>query len=117
MNEHEIKQLRYQSILYERLCEALTTLNDSELSALTIVEVKLSRGKKDAVVYIEASDIAKNERTRLISKLQKASGYLSQFILASEGWFSAPNLSFKMDDTLQATTRLDEIFAQIKTKK
>lgn len=117
MNEHEIKQLRYQSVLYERLCEAFSSLNDSELSSLTLLEVKLARGKKDADLFIEASEFDKNERNRLISKLQKASGYLSQYVLASEGWFQAPKLHFKMDDTLKKTNRLDEIFEQISKGK
>lgn len=117
MNEHEIKQLRYQSILYERLCEAISSLNDSELNSLTLLEVRLARGKKDADLYIEASEFSKQERSRLISKLQKASGYLSSYILSSEGWYQAPKLHFKMDDTLAKTNRLDEIFNKISKGK
>lgn len=117
MNENEVKQLRYQSALYERLCEAVATLNDEELAALIVADVKLARGKKDAHVFIDGSDIAASDRPRLIRKLEKASGYLSKYILAAEGWFTAPKLHFKIDDTVQKANRLDELFYKINKDK
>lgn len=113
----DIKHLRYQSILYERLCEALSSLNDSELNGLTLVDVRLARGKQDANLYIDASAFDKETKNRVLSKLQKASGYLSQYLVLSEGWFKAPKLHFKMDETAKQADRLDEIFAQIKGDK
>ncbi|MGE4295441.1 MAG: 30S ribosome-binding factor RbfA [Campylobacterales bacterium] len=114
MNENEVKQLRYQSALYERLCEAVATLNDEELASLVVADVKLARGKKDAHVFIDATDIPASDRPRLVRKLERASGYLSKYILAAEGWFKAPELHFKMDDTIKQANRLDEIFDKIR---
>lgn len=117
MNENEVRLLRYQSALYERLCEAVATLNDAEIAGLVVADVKLARGKKDAFVFIDAADIPASDRPRLLSKLQKASGYISKYILAAEGWFKAPELHFKMDDTVKQANRLEEIFAKIKKDK
>ena len=52
MTEAEIKLKRTESILAELIPEALSQLNDDRLHSLDIVEVKCSRGRSDAKVYI-----------------------------------------------------------------
>ncbi len=116
MDPHKIKQLRAQSALYEVVCEAIATLNDAELSGLVVLEVRLARGKSDAIIYIDGSDLDPATWPRLESRLQKASGYLSKYIVAAEGWFKAPKLHFKVDDSIQRANRMDELFDRIHKK-
>lgn len=108
-----IKQQRLESLLLEVLSEAFSSLSDSELSALTPTAVKCSKGKQSAEVYIEGSDVAQQERTRLLQKLSKAQGALRDHILSSTQWFRAPQLLFKFDDSLKNANSLDEIFKHI----
>jgi ribosome-binding factor A len=109
-----VRRLRAQNALYERLCEAIASLNDEELASLSALEAVLSRDKKDATALIDASGISPNDRPRLLSKLKKASGYLSGYIATAQGWRQAPALHFRFDDSLENAARLDEIFARIR---
>ncbi len=117
MEPHKIKQLRAQSALYEVMCEAIATLNDAELSGLVVLEVRLARGKSDATIYIDGSDIDPTLWPRIESRLQKASGYLSKYIVAAEGWFKAPKLHFKVDDSVNQANRMEAIFDRIKKEQ
>ena len=112
--EPSVQQQRFTAAITERIAEAIGTLNDEELSGLTVLEVKVARGKSDAVVYIDGSDIPKKEWPRYLNKLQKASGYVSRYCLAAESWYKMPKLTFKFDETMEQSKRLEALFAQIK---
>ena len=116
MDAAKVKQLRTQSAMYEVVCEAIATLNDAELAALVVVEVRLARGKSDATIYIDGTDIDPKVWPRIESKLAKASGYISKYIVAAEGWFKAPQLHFKVDDSILRASRMDELFDRINKK-
>jgi ribosome-binding factor A len=111
-----IKLERAQSALYERLTEALAALNDDELNALVLLEVKLAKGKKDAHLFIDGSDIPQSERARLLAKLKRASGFMANFITIASGWFKSPKLHFVFDDRLQKASYMDELFKKINAK-
>jgi len=59
MSEKSIKVKRKESILVELLNEALSTLNDSRVNSLHILDVICSRGASDAKVYLEKSILTK----------------------------------------------------------
>ncbi|WP_334097553.1 30S ribosome-binding factor RbfA, partial [Helicobacter typhlonius] len=112
-----IKQQRTESMLQEILSGALSQLNDTQINSLSITDVKCSKGKQSAEVFIEATDISPNERKLIVQKLNKAQGILKDYILSSTQWFRAPNLRFSFDDSLKNANTLDSIFAQIAKEK
>jgi ribosome-binding factor A len=113
LNEAQIRLERAQSALFERLAAAMSELSDPELSSLTLLEVKLARGKRDAHLYINADGISKDDQARLIAKLKKASSFLAGFVTANDGWFKSPALHFVFDDTLEKAAHLEQIFKKI----
>lgn len=112
-----IKQQRTQSLLQEVLSEALSQLQDTQINTLTITDVKCSKGKQSAEVYIEGTDLSPNERRVILERLKKAQGILKEYVLSSTQWFRSPNLSFKFDDTLRSANNLDSIFAKLEREK
>ena len=112
-----IKHQRVESLLQEVLSEALSQLSDTQINSLSITGVKCSKGKQGEEVFIEATDIAQNERKLILHKLNKAQGILKEYVLSSTQWFRAPILHFSFDDTLQNANTLDSIFAQLAKDK
>ena len=113
MNESQIKHQRMESRLKEVIAEAVATLNDERLSSLTVLDVKVAKGKYDADVYIDGSEFDKAEKQRLEALLKKSSGFLQQYAMASDDWFKVPKLHFKFDDSFSTASRMDELFDKI----
>ena len=57
MTEAQIKLKRTESLLAELIPEALGSLNDKRLHEIDVLEVKCSRGKSDAKVYLDPKDL------------------------------------------------------------
>lgn len=117
MNESEIKHQRMQSRLREVIAEAISTLNDERLAGLVVLDVKVSKGKYDAEVYLDGSDFSNDDKQRLEALLKKSSGYIQKFCLASDDWFKIPKLHFKFDDAFSTISRMDELFDKISQRK
>lgn len=114
MEEKSVQHKRVESALHEVMCEAVSTLNDAELAGLTVTRVEVTRGKYDSTVFIDGSELPeKEDRQRILAKLQKASGYLARYCTAAEGWYKSPKLHFKIDDSLEAARKMDAIFEKI----
>ena len=111
--EKSIKLLRTESILKELLPEALATLNDSNLNNLSVIDVKCSRGKYDATVFLDPTFIHEDEKKYIISHLNKAQSYLQNYCKQAEGWYRAPKFSFKFDNSLDNQNSIDELFKKI----
>jgi len=62
MTEAQIKLKRTESILSELIPEALGSMNDKRLHELDVVDVKCSRGKSDAKVYINPDEFSEDEK-------------------------------------------------------
>ncbi len=106
-----------ESRLKEVMAEAIASLNDERLSGLTVLDVKVTKGKYDADVYLDGSEFDKNEKERLEALLKKSSGFLQRYALASEDWFKIPKLHFKFDDSFSSLSRMDELFDKISKRK
>ncbi len=117
MNEYDIRDARFNNTLKDVVSEAISTLNDATVSSLTVVDVKVARGKADATIFLDKEELSKEEQERAVSRLGKASGYISKYILASLGKFRAPKLTFKFDDTTEALSKLDELFKKIEDER
>jgi ribosome-binding factor A len=81
MSNKSIKVQRKESILVELLNEALSTLNDSRINSLTVLEVVCSKGASDAKIYLEKSLLTKEEQKEALKLLRKANGLISKYCL------------------------------------
>ena len=111
-----IKLQRTESLLKELVPEALSSLGDTRINNLTVVDVKCSRGKYDAVVFLDKSFMTKKEQDEAIGLLKKASNSIQRYVLESEGWFRSPKLSFKFDDMIEKQNHMDRLFKKIESE-
>lgn len=113
MTEAQIKLKRTESILLELIPEALGSLNDKRLHELNIIDLKCSRGKSDAKVYLDPASYTEDEKREYIKLLKKARPIIETFCLKDQGWFRSPTLTFEFDEQLKKSQNLDELFKKI----
>jgi ribosome-binding factor A len=117
MTQEEIKRHRVESVLKEVIPEALATLDDERINSLLVTEVVCSKGRSDAKVYLDKSFLDEKEQNEALRQLRSVAGYIQNHCKQSEGWFKAPRLTFEFDEQLEKQQRMEELFAQISTKK
>ena len=117
MTQEEIKRHRVESILKEVIPEALATLDDERINSLLVTEVVCSKGRSDAKVYLDKSFLNEREQSEALRQLRSVAGYVQNHCKQSEGWFKAPRLTFAFDEQMEKQKRMEELFAQIGTKK
>jgi ribosome-binding factor A len=108
---------RTQSLLEELIPEALSSLNDNRITSLTITEVDCKNGKYDAKVYYDGSDFTNAEQKEIRVALRKASGAIKSYILGATSWYKCPDFTFLVDNMMEKRARMEDLFAQISTKK
>jgi ribosome-binding factor A len=113
MTEAQIKLKRTEALLAELIPEALTQLNDARLHELSVIEVKCSRGRSDAKVYIDPSNFTEEERRTYMKQLRKARPIIEDFCLKDQGWYRCPKLAFEFDEQLKKSQTLEELFKKI----
>ena len=113
MTEAQIKLKRTESILQELIPGALGSLNDKRLHDLDILEVKCSRGKSDAKVYIDPSEFTEQEKRDYLKLLRKARPIVETFCLKDQGWFRSPKFTFEFDEQLKKSKNIEELFKKI----
>ncbi|MBD5166080.1 30S ribosome-binding factor RbfA [Helicobacter sp.] len=113
----DIKLARTQSLLKEILPSALANLKDTRLNSLNIVDVKCSRGKYSAEVFLNAPFANEQEKREILTQLKKAHGIIKEYCLEETGWFRCPNFKFSFDMTLEQENRLDAIFQTIQKER
>ncbi|MWV62630.1 30S ribosome-binding factor RbfA [Helicobacter saguini] len=112
----KILQARKEAFLLEIISGAMTNLDDDRLNTLEIIAVKCSKGKHDAKIFVNASDITKQEQTQILNAFNKAKHLLKEYVLSATSWYHSPNFTLVFDDSLQIQNRLDDIFKQIHAK-
>ncbi len=117
MNPHEIQEQRFSHQFKEAVADAISSLNDKTISTLTVVEVKVARGKSDATVYLDGAGLSDDEKAQRVSRLKKASGFIAKHCLATMGKYRIPNLKFVMDDSTEALSKMDELFKRIEDER
>lgn len=117
MNEAQIKLKRTEALLAELIPEALSQLNDNRLHELGVIEVKCSRGRSDAKVYIDPSDFSEEEKRAYLKQLRKARPLIEDFCLKDQGWYRCPKLAFEFDEHLKKTQNIEDLFKQIAKEK
>ena len=113
MTEAEIKLKRTESILLELIPEALGSLNDKRLHEINVIEVKCSRGKSDAKVYLDPASLSDQEKRDYLKLLRKARPIVETFCLKDQGWFRSPKLAFEFDELLKKSQNIEELFKKI----
>jgi len=113
MTEAQIKLKRTDSILAELIPEALSQLNDNRLHELDIIEVKCSRGRDDAKVYIDPSFFTDEEKKVYLKQLRKARPIIEDHCKKDQGWFRSPKLVFEFDEHLKQAQHIDDLFKKI----
>jgi ribosome-binding factor A len=117
MNEAQIKLKRTESILAELIPEALSQLNDKRLHELSVIEVKCSRGRSDAKVYLDPTGFEESEKNLYLKQLRKARPIVEDYCLKDQGWFRCPKLAFEFDEQLKKSQTIEELFKKIATER
>jgi len=113
MTQEEIKRHRVESILKELLPEAFSSLNDERINSLAVNDVKCSKGRSNAKVYLDKSFLNEKEQGEALKQLRKVGAYLQNHCKQSEGWFKAPIFTFEFDHQLEKVSRIEDLFKQI----
>jgi len=113
MTQEEIKRHRVESVLKELLPEAFSSLSDERINSLAVNDVKCSRGRSNAKVYLDKSFLNEKEQGEALRQLRKVGAYLQNHCKQSEGWFKAPIFTFEFDDQLEEVSRIEDLFKQI----
>jgi ribosome-binding factor A len=113
MTEAQIKLKRTESLLLELIPEALGSLNDKRLHDINVVEVKCSRGKSDAKVYLDPASLSEQEKRDYLKLLRKAHPIVETYCLKDQGWFRSPKLTFEFDEQLKKSQNIEELFKKI----
>ena len=117
MSEKSIKVQRKESILVELLNEAFSTLNDSRLNSLHVLDVVCSKGASDAKVYLEKSILTPAEQKEALKLIKKANGLISRYCLESTGWYKVPKFTYTFDELFEKENKMEELFERIKNDK
>ncbi|QOP43138.1 30S ribosome-binding factor RbfA [Sulfurimonas sediminis] len=113
MNEAQIKLKRTEALLAELIPEALSQLNDNRLHELSVIEVKCSRGRSDAKVYIDPANFSEEEKRIYLKQLRKARPLVEDFCLKDQGWYRCPKLTFEFDEQLKKSQNIEDLFKKI----
>ena len=113
MTQEEIKRHRVESVLKELLPEAFSTLSDERINSLAVTDVKCSKGRSNAKVYLDKSFLNEKEQGEALRQLRKVGAYLQNHCKQSEGWFKAPIFTFEFDDQLEDVSRIEDLFKLI----
>jgi ribosome-binding factor A len=117
MTEAQIKLKRTESVLAELIPEALGSMNDKRLHELDVIEVKCSRGKSDAKVYIDPSEFSEQQKRDYLKLLNKARPIIETYCLKDQGWFRCPKFTFEFDEHLKKAQNIEELFKKIAKDK
>ena len=108
-----VKLAKVESLLKELLPQALASLDDEELASLTVLDVRCSKGKYDAKVYVDESFFDKQEQEELKKRLKKASGLIKTFCLNATNWYRCPDFNFVFDDEVDQAMHMEQLFKKI----
>lgn len=113
MTEAQIKVKRTEAVLLELIPEALGSLSDERLHELDIVDVKCSRGRSDAKVYIDAASFSESQKSEFLKVLAKARPIIESYCMRDQGWYRSPRLTFEFDENFKKAQDIEELFKKI----
>ena len=83
-----------------------------ETSNITITEVNVSPDLKNAKVYI--MPLGGKQKLEVLESLNKVKGYIKKIISSGITLRQIPKISFKIDDSFEYATHIDQILHKIK---
>jgi ribosome-binding factor A len=83
-----------------------------ETSNITITEVNVSPDLKNAKVYI--MPLGGKKKLEVLESLNKVKGYIKKIISSGITLRQIPKISFKIDDSFEYATHIDQILHKIK---
>lgn len=113
MTPAQIKQKRTESLLLELIPQALASLNDNRLHEIDVVEVKCSKGRSDAKVFLDAHDYSDKEKNTYLKLLRTALPLIQNHVMQDQGWYRCPNLTFEYDTHFAHVAKMEDLFDQI----
>jgi len=116
MTQEEIKRHRVESILREIIPEAFASLDDERIRGLSVTDVKCSKGRSNAKVYLDTSFLTPKEQSDALKQLRVVAGYIQNHCKQSEGWFKAPIFTFEFDHQLEKISKIEDLFKQIENR-
>ncbi|MBW6489278.1 30S ribosome-binding factor RbfA [Sulfurimonas sp.] len=113
MTEAQIKVKRTESILLELIPEALGSLNDSRLHELDVIDIKCSRGRSDAKVYLDPASYTEAQKNEFLKLLRNARPIVETYCMKNQGWFRSPKFTFEFDEQMKKAQSIEELFKKI----
>lgn len=117
MTPAQIKIKRTESMLKELIPEAISGLADPRIREIDVIDVKCSKGKSDAKVYLDPHFYSSEEKVAYIKLLEKVRPIIEEHCMKDQGWFRSPRLTFVFDDTLERSKNIEALFAKIAKEK
>ena len=116
MDKSKLKTLRSNALFKELVAEAISNLDNDQLSSLDVAEVICSKGVSDAKVYIDASLVNTTEKKETLRMLKKARHSISSYCQSKVNK-RVPNFTFFIDEHLDSINNIEKIFAKINESK
>ena len=112
---------RRQERLNNRLIQVLTPVIESEMSnprlqMLSLTRVKINRDGSHATIYF-VSENEKYSHQEVETALNKAKGYFRSVLAEALNLRYTPDLSFRYDQSIEESKRLDALFEQIAAER
>ncbi|MFA5454739.1 MAG: 30S ribosome-binding factor RbfA [Sulfurimonas sp.] len=113
MTEAQIKVKRTESLLLELIPEALGSLNDERLHELDVIDIKCSRGRSDAKIYLDPASYSEAQKNEFIRLLKNARPIVETYCMKNQGWFRSPKFTFEFDEQMKKAQSIEELFKKI----
>lgn len=113
MTEAQIKVKRTESLLLELIPEALSSLNDERLHELDVIDIKCSRGRSDAKIYLDPASYSEQQKNEFIRLLKNARPIVETYCMKNQGWFRSPKFTFEFDEQMKKAQSIEELFKKI----
>jgi ribosome-binding factor A len=113
VTEAQIKVKRTESILLELIPEALGSLNDNRLHELDVIDIKCSRGRSDAKVYLDPASYSEAQKNEFLKLLRNARPIVETYCMKNQGWFRSPKFTFEFDEQMKKAQSIEELFKKI----
>ena len=110
---NQVQHLRNEKLLKEAFIYCFSSIED--LSDLSVLEVKLSKGKSDAVVMLDESYLEAKDQKAFLAQIKQFKPYITNELLRSCNWFKLPKITYKFTNGVAFDNKMESLFAQIKT--
>ena len=113
MTPAQIKQKRTESLLMELIPEAISTLKDIKIHEVDVIDVKCSRGRSDAKIFLDPHSYTEKEKNVFLKILRMTRNLIEAHCMQDQGWYRCPNLTFEFDEHFKKVSRIEDLFKQI----